>query len=141
LRFHVNSNFIFFFICGLFPGAAFAFCALKFKEMNIPDAHAGAILTAADCGGGAVAGIAAALLLLPFSGTYGVFTAVLAIACYVVFASFLFPLFNGRKSIAKGLLLILLGAGAFIFFIIATANNGKTEAVEKRIRTISLDNL
>jgi len=132
---------IFFFICGIFPGAAFSFCAVKFKELNVPDTRAGAFLNSADCMGGAFAGLTGALLLLPFSGTLGIFTAVLTIACYAVSASLLFPMFSGRKSIAKGLLLVLLGTGVFIFFIMATANSGKAKTVETRIKTIPLDNL
>ena len=130
---------IFFFICGLFPGASLSFCALKFKEAGISDAKAGVVLVSADCIGGAFAGLSAALLLLPFSGTFGIFVSVQAMACYVIGASLLFPMLNGRKGIAKGLFFILFGT--VVFVIIITVNNGKTKAIETRIKTIPLDNL
>lgn len=131
---------LFFFICGFFPGAVLAFCAAKFKENGQSDARSGAFLTASDCIGGAAGGLAAALLLLPFAGTRGIGIAVTAIALYSISGAFLFPLFGGKKSIIKCLLLILLGVFLFIAFIIFTSGNVK-EVRKTEIKTIPLGNL
>ena len=113
---------------------------LETKKDGVPDARAGAFLTASDCLGGAVGGIAAALLLLPFSGTWGILTAVLATALYVILGAFIFPLFGGKKSIIKGVLLVLLGVFLFIGFIIFTCGTVK-EVRKTEIKTIPLRDL
>lgn len=131
---------LFFLLCGFFPGAALAFCAVKFKKSGLSDAKAGAFLTASDCIGGAAGGISAALLLLPFAGTWGVQAAVLASALYMISGTLLFPLFGCKSGIIKGVLLVLLGAFLFITFIIFTSGSVK-ETSRTEIKTVPLGDL